>query len=86
VVGVVDGRPGTTRAGTLTMIRCSFCEQPLVCKACGQPVRPSRPESHLAVYQPDMAVTCPSCQELVVCKACGFTYGEEREEEEKAEG
>jgi hypothetical protein len=59
------------------MIRCSFCEQPLICQTCARPFQPKRGETHLALYQPDMAITCPECQTLLVCKACGFVYGEE---------
>ena len=59
------------------MIKCSFCEQPLVCKACGRPFRAQRGETHVGLYQPDMAVACPECQKLLVCRACGFAYGED---------
>ncbi len=65
------------------MIKCSFCEQPLVCKACHQPFRPRTGEGRVAVYQPDMEVSCPHCQKLLVCRACGFAYGEQEEKEEK---
>ena len=61
------------------MIKCSFCEQALVCKACGRPFRPRQGETYTAVYQPDMAISCPECQTLLVCKACGYAYGEEKE-------
>jgi hypothetical protein len=62
------------------MIKCSFCEQPLVCKACGKAFQPRSGETHLGVYQPDVAVSCPECQKPLVCKACGFVYGETEEE------
>lgn len=61
------------------MIKCSFCEQPLVCAACGRPFVPSSPESYAALSQPDMALFCPACEAQLVCKACGFVYGEEEE-------
>jgi hypothetical protein len=61
-------------------MKCSFCEQPLVCKSCKKSVRPRRDETHLAVYQPDMEISCPECQELLVCQACGYVYGEPEEE------
>jgi hypothetical protein len=64
------------------MIKCSFCEQPLVCKSCSQPVHPRRGDTHLGLYQPDMEVSCPECQKLLVCKQCGFTYGGEETEGE----
>jgi hypothetical protein len=63
-------------------MKCSFCEATLVCKACRQPVRPRRGETHVAVYQPDMQVACPECQKVLVCQACGYVYGEEEEEPE----
>jgi hypothetical protein len=63
------------------MIKCSFCERPLACKSCGKPFQPRHSETHVAVYQPDMAISCPECQKLLVCKWCGFAYGEEEEEE-----
>ena len=61
------------------MIKCSFCEQPLVCKACHRPFHPLRGETHVAVYQADMEVSCPECQKVLICKACGFVYGEDAE-------
>lgn len=60
-------------------MKCSFCEQPLACASCRQPVQPRSGEGHLAVYQPDMQVLCPSCRKVLVCKSCGFVYGEEEE-------
>jgi hypothetical protein len=62
------------------VIKCSFCEQPLVCKACGRPFQPRRNETHLGVYQPDVAVSCPECHKPLACKACGFLYGGTEEE------
>ena len=65
------------------MIKCSFCEQPLMCKACGHPFRPRHGETHLGIYQPDMEVSCPDCQTVLVCKLCGFIYGEDQAEAEE---
>jgi hypothetical protein len=62
-------------------MKCSFCEQPLLCKACKRPVQPRRGDTHLALYQPDTQVYCPECQTVLVCKACGFVYGQQEEEE-----
>jgi len=62
------------------MVKCSFCEQPLLCRACGRPFRSRSGAGHVAVYQPDMEVSCPECQHLLVCKACGYAYGDEEEE------
>jgi hypothetical protein len=64
----------------LTM-KCSFCERPLTCKACGQDYQPRNAQTHLATYQPDMEVICPACQALLVCKWCGFVYGDPDENE-----
>jgi hypothetical protein len=64
------------------MIKCSFCEQTLVCKACHKPFHPRRGETHVGVYQPDMAIACPECQKTLVCQACGYSYGREEESEE----
>jgi hypothetical protein len=61
------------------MMKCSFCEQPLICKACGRPFHARSGETHVAVYQPDMAIACPHCEKQLVCKACGFVYGEDEE-------
>jgi hypothetical protein len=66
-------------------MKCSFCEQPLVCKSCRQPVRPRKGETHLALYQPDVQVQCPECQKVLVCKACGYVYGEEELDESDAQ-
>jgi hypothetical protein len=64
------------------MIKCSFCEGPLVCKSCNRPFHPREGETHVAVYQPDMEIYCPDCQKLLVCKACGFVYGDEKEDDQ----
>ena len=57
-------------------MKCSFCEQPLVCKHCRKPFQPRSGEAHIGVYQPDMEIACPECQKVMVCKVCGFVYGE----------
>lgn len=62
------------------MIKCSFCEQPLVCKVCSRPFQPRRSETHVAVYQPDVAVLCAECQKPLVCRVCGFAYGQDEDE------
>lgn len=62
-------------------MKCSFCEQPLICKSCGRPFHPRGSEGHVAVYQPDMIVYCPECKAMLVCKSCGYAYGEEEEDE-----
>lgn len=61
-------------------MKCSFCERPLTCKACGQDFRPRSATAHLATYQPDMAVMCPACKAVLACKWCGFVYGGPDEE------
>jgi DNA-directed RNA polymerase subunit RPC12/RpoP len=63
-------------------MKCSFCEQPLVCKSCGKPFQPKKGETHLAIFQPDMEVACPECEEVLVCKACGYVFGSTEEEQE----
>ncbi len=65
------------------MLKCSFCGETLVCRACGKPFRPARRETHLGIYQPDVAVSCPECQKLLVCKLCGYAYGEEEKDEQE---
>ncbi len=64
------------------MMKCSFCEQPLVCKSCGHPFHARTGETHVGVYQPDVEVTCQQCQKVLVCKSCGFVYGEDESEDE----
>jgi DNA-directed RNA polymerase subunit RPC12/RpoP len=61
-------------------MKCSFCDQPLICKSCGRPFRPLRGETHLAAFQPDMEVKCPECKEVLACKLCGFVFGEVEED------
>jgi hypothetical protein len=65
-------------------MKCSFCEQPLICKHCKHPFQPHQAETVVAAYQPDMQVACPACHKLLICKSCGFVYGEEEESEEGA--
>jgi hypothetical protein len=62
-------------------MKCSFCEQPLVCKECGQRFEPPGGQTRLAMYQPDMEITCPECKHVLVCKWCGYAYGEDDGEE-----
>jgi hypothetical protein len=64
------------------MIKCCFCEQPLVCRECRRPFTPRSGETHLGVYQPDVAVACPECQKTLACKACGYVYGESDKSDE----
>jgi hypothetical protein len=66
----------------MAAIKCCFCEQPLVCKACGKPFHPRTDSLHQGVYQPDTQVACPECQKLLACKACGFIYGGTEEDDE----
>jgi hypothetical protein len=63
-------------------MKCSFCEQPLVCRHCGQRFQPRRGEMHVAVFQPDMEISCPECQHVLICKVCSFVYGEDEDEQE----
>ncbi|HZT83240.1 MAG TPA: hypothetical protein VFA26_23625 [Gemmataceae bacterium] len=63
-------------------MKCSFCEQTLVCKSCNRPFQPRKPETLAGVYQPDTQVSCPECQKVLVCKMCGFIYGEDAEPKE----
>ncbi|MBY0521990.1 MAG: hypothetical protein K2R98_01240 [Gemmataceae bacterium] len=65
-------------------MKCSFCEYPLLCKACGQPFVARSAEAHVAMSQPDMEVYCPECQAVLACKACGYVYGESGEETESS--
>jgi hypothetical protein len=62
-------------------MKCSFCEQPLICKACRRPYHPRRSETHLGTYQPDTQVACPECQKVLTCAACGFVYGDPEDPE-----
>ena len=57
-------------------MKCSFCEQPLVCQACQRPFQPRDPATYTAVFQPDTEVPCPECHQKLTCLACGFVYGE----------
>ena len=66
-------------------VRCSFCEQPLLCKACNRPFVPRDLDTHRALYQPEYLVVCPDCHEptrirhttlddgkrIRVCQHCG---------------
>ncbi|MCI0458130.1 MAG: hypothetical protein L0Z62_14295 [Gemmataceae bacterium] len=63
-------------------MKCSFCEQPLVCQSCRRPFHPRSSEAHLGAFQPDTQVACPECQKVLICAACGFVYGETSDSEE----
>ena len=64
-------------------MKCSFCEQPLVCKSCRPPFHPRKGETHLGAYQPDTQVACPECQKVLTCAACGYVYGEDEGKEDE---
>jgi len=66
-------------------MKCSFCEQTLVCKTCRHPFQPRRREMHLAAFQPDMQIFCPECRKPLVCRWCGCVYGDASEGEEEQE-
>jgi len=66
-------------------MKCSFCEQSLVCNSCRAPFKPRAADTHLAVFQPEMHIVCPECREVLVCKACGYVYGEVESDERAAE-
>jgi hypothetical protein len=57
-------------------MKCSFCEQPLVCKYCRRAFHAHSEQAHVGVFQPDTQVACPECQKVLTCAACGFVYGE----------
>lgn len=80
--GRASAKPQAAGQGSVA-VKCSFCEQTLVCKSCKQPFQPKQGqgENLIAAYQPDMQVACPECQNTLVCKSCGFVYGEDEEEE-----
>jgi hypothetical protein len=63
-------------------VKCSFCERPLVCKACGADFEPPDARAHRAVYQADTVVPCATCERTLVCKWCSFVYGDPDEEDE----
>jgi len=62
---------------------CSFCEQLLMCKACGKPFETRRAETFAALGQADMEIRCPECQKILVCRLCGYPFGED---DDAAEG
>jgi hypothetical protein len=67
-------------------VKCSFCEGPLVCKACGATFEPPDARTHQAVYQADMAIPCPGCRRTLACKWCSFVYGDPEQEEQDIGG
>lgn len=64
------------------MIKCSFCERPLVCKTCGFAFRPRQSDTYVGVFQPDTEVHCPECAKVLTCKSCGYVFGDPEEEPE----
>jgi hypothetical protein len=66
-------------------MKCSFCEQPLVCQHCHKPFQPRSGEAHVGAYQPDMEIACPQCQKVLICQVCGFVYGEPGGDEREGE-
>ena len=64
-------------------MKCSFCENPLVCRHCSKPFHPRSGEAHLATFQSDMEVSCPECQHVLSCKVCGFVFGSDQEDDKE---
>ena len=57
------------------MIRCAYCDRPLLCEACGAEYLPPTEEHYRALSQPDMLLTCQACGEVLVCHWCKTPYG-----------
>jgi hypothetical protein len=55
-------------------MKCAYCEQPLVCDACGAAFEPADAAQYEAVGSGEEAVSCPTCEALLVCHWCKTPY------------
>jgi len=56
-------------------MKCAFCENPLICEACGAEFVATTPELYDAISRCDETVPCPACEALLVCHWCKTPYG-----------
>lgn len=73
-----------SRDGKVEAMKCSFCEQLLICKHCDKPFHPKKSETYAGVYQPDTEVDCPECHKVLACRGCGFVYGGEQDDKDES--
>ncbi len=60
------------------MVKCAYCENPLVCDACEAEYAPPDVEQYDALSQRDAVVYCPACEAVLVCHWCKTPYEAER--------
>ena len=69
------------------MIRCAYCEKPLLCDGCRAEYVPPTEEHYRALSQPDLPLSCPQCGEVLICHWCKTPYdGVPDEETDVARG
>ena len=65
-------------------MKCTSCEQPLVCAECGKAFRAPDESVYRATHEPESAVTCPVCEAPLVCRLCGYAYSGEADRADTA--
>lgn len=64
-------------------MNCAYCEKPLICDACQEPVVPTDPEVYQALSTPDQPLNCPNCEKPLVCHWCKTPYDGSAEDEDR---
>ena len=66
------------------MVKCAYCENPLICDNCQAEYVPASEEHYQALSQPDTPLACPECEEVLVCHWCKTPYDGVSEGEDDA--
>ena len=66
-------------------MKCAFCENPLICDACGAEFVAATPELFDAISRCEETVLCPACEALLVCHWCKTPYGAASQDDHEQE-
>jgi hypothetical protein len=64
-------------------MKCAYCENLLVCEACGAEFVAATPEAYEAVVTCNEAVICPACETMLVCHWCKTPYDGQAEDDQE---
>lgn len=66
-------------------MRCTYCERPLLCEACGAEYEPPDLRAYEDLSRPDVALFCPGCEAPLICHWCRTPYDGLAEEADGAD-
>ena len=65
-------------------MKCAYCENPLICEACGAEYVAETPEEYEAISTCSEAVLCPACEVVLICHWCKTPYDGQADDETEA--